>query len=82
MSIDAGTAQARSLLRELHSHVEDVSRRLEAAEERNRRAHLRGISRRDPIAGTLRRELYAMHRLIDRLHQRYPETCPQSAAAG
>jgi hypothetical protein len=73
---DVGTAQARALLRELHVHVSDISHRLEAADERNRRAQLRGISRRDPTAGGLRRDLYEVHRLIDSLHRRFPETLP------
>ena len=44
------------------------------AEARNRRAHLRGTFRRDPIASDLRRELYEAHRLIDGLGRRFPET--------
>ena len=71
---DAGNAQAQALLGELYGHVADISNKLEAAEERNRRAHARGTARRDPIAGVLRRELYEAHRLIDGLHRRYPRT--------
>lgn len=71
---DVGAAQARALLRELHRHVDDISHQLEAADDRNRYAHQRGISRRDPSAGILRRDLYEVHRLIDGLHRRYPET--------
>ncbi|MCW2517055.1 MAG: hypothetical protein JWR11_6097 [Mycobacterium sp.] len=75
---DAGSAQAHALLGELYGHVADISNKLEAAEARNRRARARGNTRRDPIAGTLRRELYEAHRLIDGLHRRYPQTLPAS----
>ena len=74
----AENAQARALLGELYGHVEDISHKLEAAEERNRRASARGNSRRDSTAGILRRELYEAHRLIDGLHRRYPQTAPDS----
>lgn len=73
---DGGAAQARAFLLELHGHVRDISHRLELADERNRHAHRRGIPRRDPMAGILRRELYEVHRLIDGLHRRFPETLP------
>jgi hypothetical protein len=73
MELDAGNAQARALLGELRGHVADISHKLEAAEERNRRAQLRGISRRDPAAGTLRRELGEARRLIEGLRRRFPD---------
>jgi hypothetical protein len=73
MDDDAGSAQARALLAELRGHVTDLSHKLQAAEERNRRAQLRGISRRDPAAGNLRRELGEAHRLIDGLRRRFPD---------
>lgn len=80
---DAGSAQARALLSELYGHARGVSHKLEAADERNRRARARGTSRRDPIANTLRRELNETCRLIDGLHRRYPELAPrQRATAG
>ena len=81
---DAGSAQARALLNELYGHVRGISHKLEAADERNRRARARGTSRRDPIANTLRRELTETCRLIDGLHRRYPELAPrtQRVAAG
>lgn len=69
---DPGSAQAQTLLNELRGHVTDISRKLEAAEERNRLAHLRGIRRRDPMAGVWRRELGEARRLIEGLHQRFP----------
>ncbi len=75
---DAGSAQAQALLGELYGHVADISHKLEAAEARNRRARARGNTRKDPIAGILRRELYEVHRLIDGLHRRYPQTAPES----
>jgi hypothetical protein len=73
MNDDAGTAQARALLGELRGQLADISQKLDAVEERNRRAHLRGISRRDPTAGILRRELCEAHRLIDGLRRRFPD---------
>lgn len=73
---DVGAAQARALLRELFRYVSEVSQKLQAADERNRRSHLRGIARRDATAGALRRDLYEVHRLIDGLHRRFPETLP------
>ncbi len=78
---DAGSAQAQALLGELYGHVADISHKLEAADERNRRARARGNPRKDPIAGILRRELYEAHRLIDGLHRRYPQTAPERRLA-
>jgi hypothetical protein len=75
---EQGSAQARAFLSELYGHVSDISNKLEAADERNRRSHARGTNRRDPIAGTLRRELHETHRLIDGLHRRFPDTAPHS----
>ena len=74
MADDAGTAQAHVLLRELYEHVSDLSQRLEAADERNRRARRRGTVGRDLTASALRREFYEAHRLIDALHRRFPDT--------
>lgn len=71
---DAGTSQARALLRELYGHVDDISRKLEAADGRTLSAQRRGVRHRDPMALTLRHELYEVHRLIDGLHRRFPET--------
>ena len=73
MDGDAGSAQARALMKELRGHVAHISYKLEAAEQRNRRAQLRGIRRRDPAASALRRELREAHRLIDGLHRRFPD---------
>lgn len=50
MNDDAGSAQAQALLGELRGQVAHISYKLEAVEERNRRAELRGIRRRDPAA--------------------------------
>ena len=77
MADDVGSAQARKLLGEMYGHVA-VSRKLEAADERNGRARARGMTRKDPIANVLRRDLYETHRLIDGLHRRFPETAPPS----
>jgi hypothetical protein len=76
---DAGGAQARTLLGELYGHVADISHKLEAADDRNRRARARGNARKDPVAGILRRELYEAHRLIDGLHRRFPHTAAESS---
>ena len=78
---DAGSAQARKLLDELWGHVDDVSRKLDAADERNRRADARGLSRRDPTVSTLRRDLNEAHRLIEQLHRGFPDTRLQHATA-
>ncbi len=75
---DAGSAQAQALLGEMYGLVADISHKIEAAEARNRRARARGNTRKDPITGVLRRELYEAHRLIDGLHRRYPQTLPES----
>lgn len=72
MDDDAGQVQAKTLLDELHGHAMDISRKLEAAEARNRRAQLRGVRRRDPMAGVLRRELGEARRLIAGLDRRFP----------
>ena len=82
MGDDTEGAQARKFLSELYGHVDDVSRKLQAADERNRRAQARGRTRRDPVVSTLRRELREAHRLIDGLHRRYPQTAPRSTVAG
>jgi hypothetical protein len=78
---DAGSAQARALLNELYGHVRGISHKLEAADERNRRARARGTSRRDSVASTLRRELNETCRLIDGLHRRYPDLAPRQRTA-
>lgn len=76
MSHSADTAQAQSLLDELWRHVEDVSTRLEKAEQRKRRAS--ACDRRE--VRTLRADLYETHHLIDAIHRRFPETCPHREA--
>lgn len=80
MAEDPGEAQARVLLRELYGHVADVSSRLEAVDEFNRRAYQNGSASRDPMASALRRDLYEAHRLIDGLHRRFPGTLPAERA--
>jgi hypothetical protein len=77
---DADTAQARELLQSLHTHVDEVSKKVESAEIRTRRAqgHAAVVARRR--VATLRRELYETHRLIDGLHRRFPDTRPRRIA--
>ena len=74
---DAGCAQALALLRELYQQVDDVSSRIEAAERRGGRASVRGAAQDRRHQAALRRELYEVHRLIDGLHKRYPQTTPR-----
>ena len=73
---DADTAQARELLQTLYAHVDEVSDKLEAAEQKTLRAHGRSESLVRREAASLRRELYETHRLIDGLHRRFPATRP------
>jgi hypothetical protein len=77
---DAGAAQARALLRELGEQVAEISHKLEAAERRGSRSSIRGATHDRRQRSTLRRELYEVHRLIDGLHRRFPETLPRPAA--
>lgn len=74
---DADTAQARELLQSLYAHVDEISDKLEAAEQKTVRAQGRreNLVRRE--AASLRRELYETHRLIDGLHRRFPITSPE-----
>ena len=78
MGDDTGVGQARQFLVALYERVAEISQKLEAADERSRRARARGATRTDPLAGDLRRELYEAHRLIEGLYRRFPETAPQS----
>ena len=73
---DPDVAQARELLQTLDIEVAKISQRLEAVENRSRQAHghTAEIIRRQ--ASSLRRELHEAHRLIDRLHYRFPQTRP------
>ena len=77
MGDDADTAQARELLHCLYMQVEEISQKLEAAEEKSLYANTRiqVLARRE--AASLRRELYEAHRLIDGLHRRFPVTRPE-----
>jgi hypothetical protein len=76
MDDEAGVAQARALLRELHDQVETLSRKIDIAERRHRRTSVRGVAAIRRQQSSLRGELYEAHRLIDGLHRRYPETQP------
>lgn len=73
---DAGAAQARALLREMHEQVFEISRKLEHVERRHRRTSTRGASLDRRQLAALRRELYEAHHIIDGLHRRFPETMP------
>jgi hypothetical protein len=77
---DADTAQARELLQSLHAHVDEISKKVESAESRTRRAqgHAALIARRR--VASLRHELYEAHRLIDGLHRRFPDARPRRVA--
>jgi hypothetical protein len=76
MREDADTAQARELLHCLYMQVDEISQKLEAAEEKSRHTNARNqvFARRE--AASLRQELYEAHRLIDGLHHRFPATRP------
>ncbi|WP_353360583.1 hypothetical protein [Mycobacterium sp.] len=77
---DADTAQARELLQSLHTHVDEISRKVESAESRTRRVqgHAAVVARRR--VASLRHELYEAHRLIDGLHRRFPDARPRRIA--
>ncbi|MET0897337.1 MAG: hypothetical protein ABWY45_05410 [Mycobacterium sp.] len=66
----ADLAQARVLSSALHEQIAHVSALIEAA-QRRRQGSLQ------PTAGekALRRDLYEAHRHLDRLRERFPETC-------
>ena len=65
-------AQARVFVELLMEHIERVSVSLERAEARARRARADPHSDDEPDARTLREELYELHRMVDRLHRRFP----------
>jgi predicted RNase H-like nuclease (RuvC/YqgF family) len=77
---DADIAQARELLRSLHAHVDEISKKVESAESRTRRmqGHAALVARRR--VANLRHELYEAHRLIDGLHRRFPDARPRRVA--
>jgi hypothetical protein len=79
---DADAAQARELLQSLHAHVDEISKKVESAENRTRRVqgHAAVVARRR--VASLRHELYEAHGLIDRLHRRFPETRPERLRSG
>ncbi len=74
MADDAGTAQARELLRELHDQVGNVSRKLAAVESHDQCTSVRGELQDRRQLSALRQELSELHYLIAGLHRRYPET--------
>ena len=74
---DFGAAQARALLSELNSQVENISRKIDIVGRRQRRAaSVRGAAHNHRQRSELRCALYEAHRLVDGLHRRYPETLP------
>ena len=77
---DPDTAQALELLQSLHAHVDEISKKVESAENRTRRVqgHAALVARRR--VASLRHELYEAHRLIDGLHRRFPEARPRRMA--
>lgn len=77
MSDDVAVAQARLLLTSMYEEVAEISRKLEATENRGRGAPTRGSTQDRTQETGLRRELYEAHRLIDGLHRRFPETAPR-----
>lgn len=70
---DAGAAQARELLRELHEHLVKISHKLDTVERRHRRTSARGAMQDRRQLSSLRQELHEAHRLIDGLHRRFPD---------
>jgi hypothetical protein len=76
MREDADTAQAKELLHCLYLQVEEISQKLEAAEEKSLHGRTRSQVHARREAASLRRELYEAHRLIDGLHRRFPATRP------
>jgi hypothetical protein len=80
--------QAQAFLTELYEQVATVSRKIEVAERRCPRLSARGQAFDRQVQSSLRRELYEVHRLIDGIHRRFPETLPtavrerQSRATG
>lgn len=73
---ESSIAQARSFLTELYHQVAVVSQRIEAAERRCPRTSARGQAMNRRMQSSMRRELYEVHRLIDGIHRRFPETLP------
>lgn len=74
MGEDAETEQAEALLSELRKRAAATAHHLERAESRRVRtsAHGKAFDRR--LKSALRNELSEVHRLIDGLHRRYPQT--------
>jgi hypothetical protein len=77
---DPDTAQAVELLQSLHAHVDEISKKVEFAEGRTRRVQGRAALVARRRVASLRHELYEAHRLIDGIHQRFPDTRPRRIA--
>lgn len=80
MTENAGAAQAQVLLDALYEQIGKISHRLESAELRGLRTSVRGATHDRREQSELRRDLYEAHRLIDGLHQRFPETDQRATA--
>jgi hypothetical protein len=74
MADETAVAQARELLKALHEHVAEISQKLDAEEKRASRAVARGVTYDHRRKAGLRRDLYEVHRLIDGLYRRFPQT--------
>jgi hypothetical protein len=77
---EPAVAQARLLLEALHEHVAEISEKLQGAERNNRNLRSRGSAAEQRRTAELRRDLYEAHRLIDGLHNRFPEVRPAPTA--
>ncbi|MCX2710451.1 hypothetical protein [Mycolicibacterium sp. J2] len=78
---DGDIAQARLLLAALWEQVEEISRKIEAAEGRIERAHGGPHMRHHRSrAAQLRHELYQAHHMIDRLGRRFPQARTEFSA--
>jgi hypothetical protein len=75
MAEDSGALQALTLLKELYEQVDRISCKIDRA-ERGRPTSARGVAVSHRQQSELRRELYEVHRLIDGIHRRFPETRP------
>lgn len=76
MGQDAEVTQARILLDALFEQVAEITTKLETAEMRGLRTSIRGALHDRREQSSLRREFYEVHRLIDGLHKRFPDTLP------
>ncbi|TDZ93464.1 hypothetical protein [Mycobacteroides salmoniphilum] len=73
---EVSVAQAQSLLRCLYEQVNEISEALTRAQHRIGHTAAQSPSCRHQrlSVAEMRKDLYEAHRLIDRLHHRYPAT--------